>query len=203
MVRAGFFQAGRSSCSRGLGAVLLAASCSTVAADNANENVGWWQQTKDMMRSKAVRINDQGETSLILSGYAHHGRSTYTSERIREFNEKAWGLGAAKTLRNPNGDEEYLYVMAISDSHYDPQLMAGYAYQWTWPIAGKLEVGAGWTALLISRSDTWNGLPFPAALPLVSIGTPAAKLMAAYIPRISNNKGNGDVLLLFGRISFN
>jgi len=203
MVRAGFFHAGRSSCNYGLGAVLLATCCSTVAADNATENVGWWQQTKDMMRSEAVRIYGQGETSLLLSGYAHHGRNTYTPERIRQFNEKAWGLGAAKTLRYQNGDEEYLYVMAISDSHYDPQLMAGYAYQWTWPIAGKLEVGAGWTALLISRTDTWNGLPFPAALPLVSIGTPAAKLMAAYVPRISNNKGNGDVLLLFGRISFN
>ncbi|MEO6352710.1 MAG: hypothetical protein ABI575_07785 [Oxalobacteraceae bacterium] len=190
----------------GLAIVLLCASCSAVKTNNAGkyvENDGWWQRTKDMARSKAEKINDQGNTSLLLSGYSYHGRNTYTPERIREFNEKSWGLGIAKTLRNPNGDEEYLYGMANSDSHYDPQFMAGYAYQWVWPLAGKLEIGAGWTALLISRTDTWGGVPFPVALPLASIGTPDAKLMAAYIPRISNNKGNGDVLFVFGRINFN
>ncbi|MEO8407687.1 MAG: hypothetical protein ABI476_04585 [Oxalobacteraceae bacterium] len=187
-------------------ALLLAASCSAMAADNAPENVdneGWWQRTKDRVRTKAETINQQGKSSLLLSGYAYHGRNTYTPERISEFNEKAWGAGFGKTLRHPNGDEEYLYGMAISDSHYDPQLMAGYAYQWVWPLAGTLEIGAGWTALLISRTDTWGGVPFPVALPLASIGTPNAKLMAAYIPRLSNNKGNGDVLYVFGRINFN
>ncbi|MEO8599704.1 MAG: hypothetical protein ABI656_07730, partial [bacterium] len=68
---------------------------------------------------------------------------------------------------------------------------------------GKLEIGAGWTAMLVSRTDIWGGVPFPAVLPVASIGTPDAKLMAAYIPRISNNKGNGDVLFVFGRINFN
>ncbi|NMM28994.1 MAG: hypothetical protein HHJ12_17320 [Glaciimonas sp.] len=190
----------------GLAAVLLAASCSATATNNTTENVknlGWWQQTRDMVLAKTAKIKDEGETSLLLSGYAYHGRNTYTPERIKEFNENTWGLGYGKTLRNPNGDEEYLFGMAISDSHYDPQLMAGYAYQWIWPIAGKLEVGAGWTALVISRRDIWGGVPFPIALPLASIGTRDAKLMAAYIPRLSSNKGNGDVLFVFGRINFN
>lgn len=187
----------------GLGALLLAASCNTMAAAYATESTGWWRQTKDMVRTKAETMNDQGKTTLFLSGYAHHGRNTYTPERINGFNENAWGLGLGKILRNTNGNEEYLYGLAISDSHYDPQLMAGYAYQRIWPIADKLEVGAGWTALLISRSDTWGGVPFPIALPVASIGTPDAKLMAVYIPRISSTKGNGDVLFVFGRINFN
>lgn len=190
----------------GLATLLLAASCSATSADNAiesDDNLGWWQHTKDTARAKATTINDQGKASLFLSGYAHHGRNTYTAERIDSFNENAWGLGYGKTLRNPNGDEEYLFGMAISDSHYDPQLIAGYAYQWIWPVAGTLEIGAGWTAMLVSRTDTWGGVPFPAVLPVASIGTPDAKLMAAYIPRISNNKGNGDVLFVFGRINFN
>ncbi|NMM37922.1 MAG: hypothetical protein HHJ09_10460 [Glaciimonas sp.] len=189
-----------------LAAALLAASSSATATNSATEDVknpGWWQQTKDMVLAKTAKIKDEGETSLFLSGYAYHGRNTYTPERIKEFNENAWGLGYGKTLRNQNGDEEYLFGMAISDSHYDPQFMAGYAYQWIWPIAGKLEVGAGWTALAISRRDIWGGVPFPIALPLASIGTRDAKLMAAYIPRLSSNKGNGDVLFVFGRINFN
>lgn len=189
----------------GLAAALLATSCSAMAANNAIDNGAndsWWQNTQDVVRTKAETIYDQGETNLLLSGYAYHGRNTYTPERIREFNEKSWGLGVAKVLRHPNMDEEYLYAMAISDSHYNPQLMAGYAYQWVWPMAGPLEVGAGWTALLISRSDILHGVPFPIALPLVSIGTSDAKLMASYIPRLSGNKGNGDVLYVFGRIHF-
>lgn len=189
----------------GLATVLLAASCSAMAANSTienSENEGWWQSTKDMVRTKAETIYDQGETSLLLSGYAHHGRSTYTRERIREFNENAWGLGLGKVLRHPNRDEEYLYALAISDSHYNPQLMAGYAYQWVWPLAGTLEIGAGWSALLISRPDILHGVPFPIALPLMSIGTPNVKLMASYIPRLSSNKGNGDVLYIFGRIHF-
>jgi palmitoyl transferase len=187
----------------GLGALLLATSCGAMAADDATENAGWWQRTTGAALAKAEKINAQGKTTLLLSGYSYHGRNTYTSERISEFNEKSWGAGIGKTLRHPNGNEEYLYGMAISDSHYDPQFMAGYAYQWVWPLAGPLEIGAGWTALLISRTDTWGGVPFPVALPLISLGTPDAKLMAAYIPRLSSNKGNGDVLYIFGRINFN
>lgn len=186
----------------GLGAILLAACCSAFGAGSATENAGWWQQTQDLMRARAEAIVTQGSSTLLLSGYSYHGRNTYTAQRIREFNEKSWGLGFGKTLRNPGGDEEYLYAMVISDSHYDPQFMAGYAYQWVWPLAGTLELGAGWSALLISRSDIWGRVPFPAVLPVASIGTPQAKLMAAYIPRLSNHKGNGDVLFVFGRIAF-
>jgi palmitoyl transferase len=81
--------------------------------------------------------------------------------------------------------------------------MAGYAYQWMKPLSEKLEVGVGATALLISRADYFSGVPFPAVLPIASIGTRKSKLMASYVPRISQNKGNGDVLLLFVRLDLN
>ncbi|MFX6759635.1 hypothetical protein ABTH30_22325 [Acinetobacter baumannii] len=35
---------------------------------------------------------------------------------------------------------------------------------------------------------------------MASIGTQKAKIMFAYVPRLSANKNNGDVLLIFGRI---
>ncbi|MFP5406922.1 MAG: hypothetical protein ACLGHY_11520, partial [Gammaproteobacteria bacterium] len=87
--------------------------------------------------------------------------------------------------------------------HAQAQLMAGYAREWIWPIAGSgLEVGLGYTAMLMSRRDIFGGFPFPAALPLASVGTQRARLMAAYVPRLSSNKGNGDVLFVFGRFTF-
>jgi palmitoyl transferase len=60
-----------------------------------------------------------------------------------------------------------------------------------------VELGLGYTAMLISRQDYFGGFPFPIVLPVGSIGTRDIKLRASYVPRLSQEKGNGDVLLLF------
>jgi len=168
-------------------------------AQASNEQPGWYERAK----RKMTKILDEGDMSLNLSGIAHHGRGTYTAERIAELNENAWGLGFTKAIRDEKDNEELAYAMVISDSHYKPQPMAGYAYQWMKPIAGNIEIGGGYTYSLISRTDYFKGVPFPIALPVASIGTKNTKLMAAYVPRLSKNKGNGDVLLLFVRIDLN
>ena len=167
-----------------------------VAATSEVKETSWWNQAK----SKTLDIYENGSTSLILSGYARHGRNTYTAERIAELNEKAWGLGFSKAIRDKLDNEESIYGLAISDSHFKPQFMAGYAYQWMKPLGDSYEAGLGVTGLLISRTDYFKGAPFPGILPVASIGTRSTKLMAAYIPRVSRNKGNGDVLLVFMRI---
>ena len=154
----------------------------------------WGSQAADQFRL----IRDQGSTDLLLSGYAHHGRGTYSKERLEELNEYAWGGGMGRRLRNARGNDETIYALGISDSHYKLQLMAGYAYEWMYPMGGSgLELGVGYTAMLMSRQDYFNGFPFPVALPVGSIGTRDIKLRASYVPRLSQNKGNGDVLLLF------
>ncbi|HEX7646879.1 MAG TPA: hypothetical protein VF450_05670 [Noviherbaspirillum sp.] len=153
-------------------------------------------------RRHAAAIADEGKKDLYLSGYIHHGRHTYTAERISEFNEKdAWGLGFGKTLRNGSGNDESLYVLGINDSHYKLQWMAGYAYMRVWPLGHSgFEASAGVTAQMMSRSDYFGGFPFPVALPVAALGTRRAKLFFSYVPRLSGNKGNGDVLFMFGRI---
>jgi lipid IVA palmitoyltransferase len=154
----------------------------------------WGSETADRFRL----IRDQGSTDLYLSGYARHGRSTYTRERLEELNENAWGVGVGRRLRNARGNDEIVYALGISDSHYKPQLMAGYAHEWIYPVGGSgLELGVGYTAMLVSRQDYFSGVPFPIALPVASIGSRDIKLRASYVPRLSQNKGNGDVLLLF------
>lgn len=160
---------------------------------------GWWKQAT----TKTLDIYNNGELSILLSGYARHGRNTYTAERIKELNELAWGLGFSSAIRDKKDNEELIYGLAISDSHFTPQLMAGYAYQWMRPLGGQFEAGIGVSGLLISRTDYFRGLPFPGVLPVASIGTRSTKLMAGYIPRVSRHKGNGDVLLMFLRIDLN
>jgi len=162
----------------------------------STDSPGWWQQTK----TRLGNIADNGAEEVYLSGYSYHGRDTYTSEQVRSFNEKAWGLGGGRTLRNDNGNDESLYFFTIRDSHSNPQIMAGYAYEWVWSIpTTPVEVSAGYTAMLMSRRDYFGGFPFPIALPVASIGVKGVKFMASYVPRLSPNKGNGDVLLLFAR----
>ena len=170
---------------------LLSATATAGAWSTASE---WGNEAADQFRL----IRDQGSTDLYLAGYARHGRNTYTKERLEELNEKAWGVGIGRRLRNARGNDEIIYALGISDSHFKPQLMAGYAHEWIYPMAGSaLELGVGYTAMLMSRQDYFGGFPFPIALPLASIGTRDIKLRASYVPRLSQKKGNGDVLLLF------
>ncbi|MBI4860787.1 MAG: hypothetical protein HY815_11075, partial [Candidatus Riflebacteria bacterium] len=41
-----------------------------------------------------------------------------------------WGVGIGRTLTNEAGNDESLYVLAFSDSHYEPEFHLGYAYRW-------------------------------------------------------------------------
>lgn len=178
-------------------------SLSTACAQEAletSDTPGWWQQT----RNRLENIADNGAEEVYLSGYAYHGRDTYTAERIRELNEKAWGIGGGRTFRNADGNDESLYFFGIRDSHFKPQLMAGYAYEWVFSVPkSPIEVSAGYTAMLVSRQDYFGGFPFPLPLPIAGIGTKKGKLMFSYVPRLSGNKGNGDVLLIFARFEVN
>jgi hypothetical protein len=173
-------------------------SSQSIAQETEKPSV--WARTKTVLGT----IVEQHEWDVYLSGYAYHSRSTYSEERLKELNEKAWGAGMGKTFRNQKGNDESLYFMAIRDSHRHPQYMAGYTYQWIHPIiAGtKIEVGGGMTALLMRRVGWWGGAPFPAILPVVSIGTPGAKLMATFVPHTSSRKGKGNVVLLFAKFEF-
>ncbi|MFJ2986869.1 hypothetical protein ACIPF8_03310 [Collimonas sp. NPDC087041] len=170
-------------------------------AQETPDTTGWFSKTFSQTKDRLDNIVENGDQEVYLSGYAYHGRHTYTEERIRELNEKAWGLGGGRTIRNESGNDESLYLFAIRDSHFKPQIMAGYAYEWVWNVPKTpVEVSAGYTAMLMSRQDYFGGIPFPIALPVASIGVKGAKFMASYVPRLSSNKGNGDVLLMFFRV---
>jgi hypothetical protein len=139
---------------------------------------------------------------VYMSGYAYHDRETYTRKQLNKMNENTWGGGLGRTLRNASGNDESLYGVVIRDSNNRPQWMAGYAYQWMFPVVSKkLEVGAGLTGLLIRRHDWYEGRPFPAILPVASIGTPNAQLVATYVPHLSARKAKGNIVLLMLRMS--
>ena len=131
-------------------------------------HVGLLHRVKDRFSS----IISDGTYDLYLSGYARHGRSTYTPQRIQELNEAAWGGGVGKTLTNSRGNDESLYVLAFSDSHYEPEYHLGYAHRWMFLLSrSALRFGVGLTGFLVSRVDYFDGTPFPAILPVCSLAT--------------------------------
>lgn len=167
----------------------------------AQEALGpsWWGRTKGSIAS----IAEQSHWDFYLSGYAHHSRSTYTDTRLGKLNEENWGVGIGKTKRNEEGNDKSLYVMVIRDSNRNLQWSAGYAYQCLYAVSGSgFELGAGLTAAVIRRQDWFDGIPFPAVLPIFSAGTQGVKLMATYVPKMSTRKGKGNVLFMFARVEF-
>lgn len=175
------------------------AHAQTSSITTSPKQPGWFKRGIDSAVSTTENLYDNGRLSVILSGYAHHGRGTYTPERIHELNENVWGLGFSKELRDAKDNEESIQLVVMADSHYKPQITAGYSYQWMKPLSGNWEAGIGYTAGLISRADILGGVPFPGILPLFSIGTRDTKLVMSYLPKLSG-EGNGDVLFFALRI---
>ena len=182
-------------------AALLTAAClqpDAASAQSAGVST-WWQQAKD----KLVTIYRRGDLEGYLAGYSYHGRHTYSERQLDELNENTWGAGIGTSIRNENGNLETIFFLGIEDSRYQPQLMAGYAYQWIWPVVQSGgEIGVGISPMLVSRPDYFGGFPFPVILPIASVGSKTTKLFFSYVPRLSKNKGNGDVLFTFIGLQF-
>jgi hypothetical protein len=175
-----------------------AAPTAASAADGTGFLSRAWTEGSREMRA----VWNEGTPGLYLPFHTRHGRSSYSPEKLETLNETTWGLGYHRTLRSDRGNYRSVFGMALSDSHRDLQLQVGYAYEWGWRTIGPLEVRIGWTAMLIRRVDMYGGWPFPGVLPLFGVGTRNLDLKMTYIPRISDNMGNGDVLFMMMSYTF-
>ena len=68
-------------------------------------------------RLRLDQIWSEGNNDLYISGYSWHNRSMYSAEKIRSFNERAWGGGYGRSIYDEDGDWQGLYGMAFLDSH--------------------------------------------------------------------------------------
>ncbi|MFN4236174.1 MAG: lipid IV(A) palmitoyltransferase PagP [Vogesella sp.] len=171
---------------------MLASSAHAVTCGNSDS----WL---DKGCRRAEQVMQQGETGVYVTGYAYHLRSMYSEEKIKSFNERAWGGGIGKSLYDEDGDWHGVYAIAFLDSHKHVEPAAGYAYQSMVPIGGRWQLGGGFTAFLTSRTDTLKGFPVPVVLPLASLQYRKSAVMASFMP---GPKGNGNVLFVFGRIAY-
>lgn len=131
-------------------------------------------------------IYQEGQTRLILSGYAHHDRSAYTREKIAELNEKAWGVGIERVIINKSGNRESVLAMVFLDSHSDPQPSVGYNWQKGFPIIKSVKAYLGASAGLTMRSDMMIKdkvpVPIPYIFPTAGLSIGKFDIQAVWVP---------------------
>lgn len=154
------------------------------------------------LKPACQRLNQiwtQGATELYFSGYAWHNRYIYTPQKIKSYNELAWGGGLGKALFDEKGNWHGLYAIAFLDSHKDIEPALGYAYLKVAQFSQKLKAGIGYSVLLTSRSDINHYIPFPGILPWASIFYDKVTLAMTYVPGTSTN---GNVLFILVKYTF-
>lgn len=166
------------------------------ALSHACDSLPSWAQSACQ---RLDQIWTEGGNDLYVTGYSRHNRSMYSAEKIRSFNEKAWGGGWGRSIYDEDGDWQGLYAIAFLDSHSKVEPMAGYGFLKIGKLSDNFRLGAGYTVFLTARHDIMSYVPFPGILPLVGAGYKDAMLYATYIP---GGKGNGNVLFVFGRWHF-
>ena len=170
-------------------ALVESSSAGMLPADERSEGFkGWLGDAWEGAR----RIYRDGQTHLLLPLHTFHPPFKY--ENRFNQNHYPWGAGLARFLVDEKDNERMVFALGFSDSHYDFQPMVGYGWIARWPLAAGLKGGLGYTAFLTARADA-NYFPFPAVLPLASIGTDQFTLYGTWIPTT-------DVLFFFARMSF-
>ena len=153
-----------------------------------------------MACDRLVDTYQNGENQLLLSGYAWHTPWTWTAERRAEENSNAWGAGWARSVDRPDDITDTVYFLVFSDSHSKPQYNLGYGWSTYWGKRSGLQGGLGYTLMLVARNDIFNGWPFPAVLPLVSVRYDKVTVYGTYIPSVGG-VNNGSVVYIFGKIA--
>ncbi|WED42892.1 lipid IV(A) palmitoyltransferase PagP [Legionella cardiaca] len=172
---------------------------SAVSAQYAEDCANWLSLFQPLCR-RMHQIWHEGSNELYVTGYAWHNRYTYPKEKIKTYNELAWGGGLGKGLYDEDGDWHGLYALAFLDSHKNVEPALGYAFQKIANLGINTRVGAGYTVLVTARPDIYNNIPFPGILPWVSLNHRNLTLSATYIPGSSRA---GNVLFILGKWTFN
>jgi palmitoyl transferase len=172
----------------------LPACCATAVCSSASAEEDAGPGLSGTIGNTIADITQHGDFDFYITGYAYHSRSQYSESRLKRLNEKTWGAGIGKTVRNERGNDESLFLIALRDSRRHMQWAAGYSYQWIYGL-GPLEIGAGLAGGLTRRANVYHGVPFPVVLPVFSAGTQGVKVMGTYVPRVRQR--GGEVALVF------
>jgi outer membrane protein W len=159
-----------------------------VAADE--RTAGWSGWFGDLWQG-SQRNFKAGDAGLLLPLFTFHPAYKYPNRD--DNNNFPYGVGYVRNFVDAKDNERLVYALAFSDSHYDVQPVVGWAWLARWPLFGTVKGGLGYTAFVTARADA-NYVPFPAILPLASIGTDRVSFYGMWIPTT-------EVLFFFARVT--
>jgi len=153
------------------------------------------------LTNRIAQTWNEGNVDLIATTYAWHNRFTYDSDRVRRYNENAWGGGVGLSIFDEDGDSHMLFLTAFHDSWNNIQYYGGYAFlkNWYFGSSNDFRVGVG-ISLGITGRHEYDYIPLPLPLPVFGVGYKQFSIEAAYIPGTRNN---GNVLFTWLRWTFN
>ena len=140
-----------------------------------------------------------GNDEVLVSGWSYHVPATWTRERRAELNANAWGGGYGRTVEEPNGDTHTVFYLGFLDSHKHWESNLGYSWSTFWGPRENVQLGLGYTAMLVQRPDIAQGVPFPVLLPLLTFRYERANVVMTYIPTLGGGVNHGSTLYVFGR----
>ena len=146
---------------------------------------------------RLTQIWTEGQNELYVPSYAWHNRMYYTPSKINNYNENPWGGGLGKSFYDEAGDWHGLYAFAFLDSHKNVEPVVGYAFLKEIHINENLRLGGGYGILVTARPDILHNIPFPGALPWVSLNYRRVSLCATYVP---GKHDIGNVLFLIAKV---
>ena len=180
--------------------LLMFVFLNTFAADApVNTNCSHWLSLFKPICQRLHQVWTEGDNDLYISGYAWHNRYIYSREKIRAYNENAWGGGIGKGFYDEDGDWHGLSAIAFLDSHKNLEPAAGYMFLKIARLTDKARIGAGYSVLVTARPDILHNIPFPGALPWISFSYSKLTLLGTYIP---GAEGAGNVFYLLGKWTF-
>ena len=130
---------------------------------------GWGQNTFIQTSKQTIStIWNQGRVELIVPVNTWHNRSSYSSEQIRRYNERPWGIGLAKTYVDEKANRHRLLALSFQDSFNKPEPTMGYSWQTVWRVEHTIRPTLGFVAGVTFR-DNYHWIPIPAAIPVVGL----------------------------------
>jgi palmitoyl transferase len=152
------------------------------------------------LQKRIVQTWNEGNLDLIVTAYAWHNRLTYDKERVRRYNENAWGGGLGLSMFDEDGDTHMLFLTAFNDSWNKVQPYGGYGFLKNWHFGPNNDFRAGvGISLGITARHEYDYIPLPLPLPMFGVGYKRFSVEAAYVPGTRNN---GNVLFTWIRWTF-
>ncbi len=156
---------------------------------------GWFSRFKQNLSETWHK----GGYDLLIPVNTWHNRLTYDHDKIRDYNERPWGLGLSKSLEKAAW-RHGLFFMIFKDSHDDIEPIAGYSLQKLWALdeAGCWRASLGLVLGITARSD-YDYIPIAAPLPIFGMEYKRLSVESTYIP---GGKNNGNILFTWLRWRF-